>query len=264
MSKTRERIADVRTLLQYTTRERVALISTLETLTATRERVVGGDILRELGGGSALFRGEASRPRIATVETQVARERFQIIGEQMRSLASNLTATLDNSVYDGFSRGAKRGFEVLSLGLLRIVEDSFLKRLETGLGDLLTSVGTGPGFWGGLLRAFFGGAIGGAAGGIGGGGSAAPLTHAGSAAGHFASGGFVPPGKWGWTGEEGPERVYGGNTGVSVIPHAGQTVIHHHTNIFNIKPDTKGSYSSPKSQRQIAEQVASMLQSRLT
>lgn len=35
-------------------------------------------------------------------------------------------------------------------------------------------------------------------------------------AGAFAAGGYIPPGKWGMTGEEGPEPVFGGRTGVTV------------------------------------------------
>lgn len=38
--------------------------------------------------------------------------------------------------------------------------------------------------------------------------------------GGFAGGGFIPPGKFGVTGEEGPELTFGGRAGVSVIPAA--------------------------------------------
>jgi hypothetical protein len=40
-------------------------------------------------------------------------------------------------------------------------------------------------------------------------------------AGGFADGGFIPPGQWGWTGERGPEPVFGGSTGVTVMPNSG-------------------------------------------
>lgn len=39
--------------------------------------------------------------------------------------------------------------------------------------------------------------------------------------GFFADGGFIPPGKWGIAGEAGPEPVFGGNTGATVIPNGG-------------------------------------------
>lgn len=38
--------------------------------------------------------------------------------------------------------------------------------------------------------------------------------------GFFAEGGFVEPGKWGVTGEQGPEMIYGGATGATVVPQA--------------------------------------------
>lgn len=41
-------------------------------------------------------------------------------------------------------------------------------------------------------------------------------------AGMFADGGYVPPGKWGIAGESGAEAVFGGKTGVSVVPQGGK------------------------------------------
>ena len=43
--------------------------------------------------------------------------------------------------------------------------------------------------------------------------------------GFFASGGFIPPGRWGMTGERGPEPVFGGRTGVTVQPAGGQQIV---------------------------------------
>lgn len=37
---------------------------------------------------------------------------------------------------------------------------------------------------------------------------------------HQAGGGFIPPGTWGWTSEEGPELAFGGKTGLSVFNQA--------------------------------------------
>lgn len=46
--------------------------------------------------------------------------------------------------------------------------------------------------------------------------------------GFFADGGFIPPGRWGVVGERGAEAVYGGRTGVSVVPAAaGMQVVQH-------------------------------------
>ena len=38
--------------------------------------------------------------------------------------------------------------------------------------------------------------------------------------GFFATGGYIPPGRWGMTGERGPEPVFGGRTGVTVQPNS--------------------------------------------
>jgi len=264
LSKTRERIASVDTLLQYTTRQRVVLVDTLQMLNAVRERVVGGDILKDLGGGSVLFRSEAGRARLATVEATVMHERMAMIRDQMQRLSGDLTNLWAQSVGDGFNKGVKSGLQTLSTGLLQVVENSFLKRLETGLADLLTGFASGSGFWAKLFNSIFGVVGGAALGGIGGGGgSAGAIAHVGTATGH-AAGGYIEPGTWGVVGEKGSEMVYAGRSGLSVTPHGGPTIIHHHHTTIQMPPNTKGSYTSPKSQRQIAEQIASAIQSRLT
>ncbi|MEY5101252.1 MAG: hypothetical protein RJA36_3971 [Pseudomonadota bacterium] len=48
-------------------------------------------------------------------------------------------------------------------------------------------------------------------------------------AGGFAEGGFIPPGKWGMTGERGPEPIFGGRAGVTVRPAGGMSVTNHFT-----------------------------------
>lgn len=48
-------------------------------------------------------------------------------------------------------------------------------------------------------------------------------------AGGFADGGFIPPGKWGVTGERGPEPIFGGRAGVTVRPAGGMSVTNHFT-----------------------------------
>jgi len=44
-------------------------------------------------------------------------------------------------------------------------------------------------------------------------------------AGGFATGGYIPPGKWGMTGERGPEPIYGGRSGVTVHPASTGSVV---------------------------------------
>jgi hypothetical protein len=68
------------------------------------------------------------------------------------------------------------------------------------------------------------------------------------------------PGQWGVAGENGPERIYGGQAGMTVIPNmAHQTVINNHYSI-QMPPAPRGSVQSKASQRQQAEMLVSMLQ----
>jgi hypothetical protein len=93
----------------------------------------------------------ASRPRIATVEEQVIRERMQMIREQMQQLGGDLTNIFSDSIRTGFERGTKAGLAGLAQGLLQIVEDIFLRKLAAGLTDLLSGVALGGGLLGTLL-----------------------------------------------------------------------------------------------------------------
>lgn len=56
--------------------------------------------------------------------------------------------------------------------------------------------------------------------------------------GFFAEGGYVPPGQWGIAGEQGPEPIYGGKTGVTVQA-AGEGGYGGMTQVFNI--DARGA-----------------------
>jgi len=62
--------------------------------------------------------------------------------------------------------------------------------------------------------------------------------------GFFADGGVVPPGRWGWAGENGPEPVYGGISGATVMPAGGGPV-----NVtFNISTPNSASFNGARSQ----------------
>ena len=62
--------------------------------------------------------------------------------------------------------------------------------------------------------------------------------------GFFADGGYIPPGKWGWTGEQGMERVYGGKTGATVVPMGGgQPSV-----VFNISTPNASSFNASRGQ----------------
>lgn len=69
-----------------------------------------------------------------------------------------------------------------------------------------------------ITDALRGGMSGGGKGGKGGGGFF--MDFLGSLfGGFFADGGFLGPGKWGIAGENGPEPIYGGKTGLTVVPN---------------------------------------------
>lgn len=198
--------------------------------------------------------------------TQAMAEADRQMREAMMNLGEDITSVFANAVGDGFELGAKRGLVTLAQGMLRIVEDIFLKRLAEGLGNILSDLalgsGGGSGFWGGLAKAIggavLGGAAGGATGGLTGGFAGGNSGGVGSGIGNFAKGGYLKPGQWGTVGEAGPERVYGGLSGMSVIPNSGQVVNNHYT--INLPPSPKGGYTSPKSQRELGDKLLAMLQ----
>lgn len=241
--RTARRIADIQ-------RERFAT-------KAGRERPAWID----LGGGSTVGGpvGESTRARIATVDEQVAREQIAKIREQMQGLAGDLTSIFARSIGDGFNQGVKSGLQTLAQGLLQIVQDVFLKRLAEGLSELLGGLATGGGgsWWKTLLGIVGPAVAGGVGGGIGGGkGGLVP----GTAGKNFAIGGFLKPGEWGMAGERGPEPIYGGHTGMTVIPNnkTAQPVVHNHY-VINLPPAPNTSYNPRRSARQQADMILAAL-----
>lgn len=239
------------------------------TITAqTRERVVGGDILKELGGGSAVFRGEATRPRVATVETQVMRERLEMLRERMSSLAGEITNVWDRALYDGISGGAKRGLQSMSLGFLDMIHQIVLGRLKSALAEALGGASGGGGLLGGLLKAIGLGAISGAAGGAVGGafnlGGGSTYTPGGTGAirprivgAGRAMGGPVSAGL--------PYEVHKDElivpTQAGMVYNKSQQggVTNYHYNI-TLPPVPRGSYTSPRSKREMADALVSAIQ----
>lgn len=76
----------------------------------------------------------------------------------------------------------------------------------------------------------------------------------GGFAGGFATGGFIPPGQWGITGEAGPEIVSGGRSGVTVTPMRDGGGV---TQVFNITAPDPNAFRY--SQRQIARRAKAAL-----
>jgi hypothetical protein len=195
-------------------------------------------------------------PDISAQSQAILDMRERIRGE-MVELGNDLTSVFARSVGDGFERGAKRGLQSLALGLLDIVQNIFLRKLAEGLGEIFSQLALGTGGAPSWLRVGLGVIAGGIGGGFGGGvtagGNSGPV---GSGIGNFAGGGFVP----------GTDK---GFDSVPAMLRPGELVLNKQqqgmlgtTNIYNIQlPMTpKGSYSSPKSQREMANAVVAALQ----
>lgn len=255
-------LAKERELVLSVTRARQVLQSVRERFAtkAGRERTPWID----LGGGSTVGGepGTTTRPRIATVDEQVMRERLAKLREQMKELSGELTSVFSQSISDGFNNGIKSGLQTLAQGLLRIVEDIFLRRMAQGLENMLTGLGTGGG-GGNFLTKWIVPIFRAAAGGIGGAGAGSVGGLGSAFAGAFASGGQIPMGQWGIVHDN--EKVFATPTGAQVIPAMGSKngpqVINNYNNTINLPPVQKGSsYNSPKSARQQADMILAYMQ----
>lgn len=148
--------------------------------------------------------------------------------------AENIQDNLANFLYDPFKDGLK--------GMLLGFVDTLRKMAaEAASAQILQGIfgsgrSSGTGIFGKIFGSIFGA--------VGGGGSSGGLSSGADNlvgavtnpfAGYFAAGGFLPPGQWGVAGEEGAEPIYGGKTGLTVIPNKqGQD-----GNVYNI--DARGA-----------------------
>lgn len=198
---------------------------------SVRDRIVTREMRErppwiDLGGGSTVGGEPATtgRPRIATVDEQVRRERAEIFRDHMQDIASDLTHLIDDSLTEGFRRGVKAGVIEFGLGILDMVRSEALNELERRIAKVLIGGGETQGTQsgGGWVSKIFGVLISGiAGGGIGLGGSSGGLgSTIGGAIGGHAAGGFMWPGEWSWVGEKGPELVKAGSRGASVMSNA--------------------------------------------
>lgn len=153
----------------------------------------------------------------------------QALAESYSEIAARIRETEErqeevNGMWKEFGRLAKDAIEGVADGSQTLDQAlaNVLKRLQSlaleaallGEGPLANLFGTkSSGGLFGLLGNAFKGAF-----------SRAPASpvnpfNVAAFAGPYAKGGYVPPGKWGILGEEGPEPVFGGVTGVSVLPN---------------------------------------------
>ncbi|MED5546204.1 MAG: hypothetical protein VYD90_13220 [Pseudomonadota bacterium] len=107
--------------------------------------------------------------------------------------------------------------------IMMFVQDQFIAPMAQAMQGMMGGLGGGGG--GGLFGSIVKGALGGVSAAFGGGlsadgiAAAAPTVDATIAefAGYFAEGGTIPAGSWGIAGEAGPEPIFGGSSGVSVM-----------------------------------------------
>lgn len=189
----------------------------------------------------------------------VIKKQMDDLRDQMRSLASEIVSVLDHSIYEGITGGFKRGLVTLTIGILDIVKNIFLRQLEAALTDALIGLRTGSG-GGSWLTTLLGVGVSAVAGGLGGGiggGKGGIIPGVGGKA--FASGGFLGAGQWGIAGEYGPESIYGGRTGMTVIPNKSQS-----TQVtINLMPHFHANQNGQFS-KQSADQMMSQLLDRLS
>lgn len=132
---------------------------------------------------------EAAQDRFDGATKKVADD-----AKKTNSLANELGLTFSSAFEDAIVNGGRlsevlRGLEQ---DILRIITR---KLITEPLGNAITGLlGGGGGAGGGFLSSLF--------------------------SGFFATGGYIPPGRWGMTGERGPEPVFGGRTGVTVRPNS--------------------------------------------
>jgi tape measure domain-containing protein len=121
----------------------------------------------------------------------------------------NIASTIVTGMADAFDKGF---FDVLT-GKFSELSDIVTNYLNSIL-RAMTSM-----FANSMVTKIMSGSFGAWLGGLGG-GSAATINPTNiPMAGKFAKGGYIPPGMWGITGEKGPEPIYGGNAGVTVLPN---------------------------------------------
>ncbi len=178
--------------------------------------------------------------------------------EEWREVAEDLSDIFSN-VFESIGQGwrgmwqemlsiARNTLQEISRDLLRMV----LTGEKSGSGGIIGMAANwiGSALFGSLLGGIslpHGTAFSGA-------GGAGAFLQPSSFVGGFASGGFIPPGKWGWTGERGPEPVFGGRMGATVLPAGKAQTVVNKTTIINYQPRvTPDSYSSRRSSRESFE-----------
>lgn len=167
---------------------------------------------------------EMLQPITITAEKIFPKAEREQLSEFWTQASRNTQDILANWLYDPFEEGIQGMLKSFGQMLLQMASQALAADIA---GKIFGTGGAGSG--GGLLGSF----IGWAGGLLSGGGGAAASVAGGSAPvmmGPYAKGGYIRPGTWGMTGEEGPEPIFGGRTGITVVPHSsGMSVTNHFT-----------------------------------
>lgn len=229
----------------------------------SRERAIGlPDWMRSTGEEGRLRTGAAVPPgQRAGDETRERRVLPDLVAEA-RLRAAQIADDLTGIIGGAFDRLLDQGWRGFLQSMLDSAKRTFSQIADELINQLLRGAlgANQQGKAGGILGMIMG-VLGSVVGGMfGGGGSTAGASALGRAgvggAAMFAEGGFLPPGRWGIAGEEGPERIYGGRTGLSVIPNEGNS------NTFitiNVPVARSSGYTQPKSRRQLAMELVGAL-----
>lgn len=167
---------------------------------------------------------------------------------QTSQLEADVRKNLESAFADNFSKliSGAESFRDFLKNMLKDVEKMFIDMIAKDYAQKLFAPG-GPG----------GGAVSGIAGIFGGGGGSGGSGIASLFSGFFADGGSIAPGKWGIAGENGPEPVYGGSSGMQVHP-SGSMGGHSTVNTYFSLPQQGGTISR-QTQSQAATEVARRL-----
>lgn len=122
----------------------------------------------------------------------------------------------------GDNGGVNASRRMLEAAMVR--ESQAIGQLGQAASTATTSVGDFGGGVASVASALTGGGGGAPAAGASGGGGLLGAIFSGIGglfSGGFATGGYIPPGRWGVVGERGPEPAFGGRTGMTVTPNMG-------------------------------------------
>jgi hypothetical protein len=184
---------------------RKAMIPILEAQVAAEEAIARAALSAGSPGASAMV-ARAEEARLALDKLKASSDP---LGESLNKTFGDVA----NGALEDFVTGTKtasEAFKSFSKGVLNEI-------LKMGTKSITESIFGGSGGAGGWISSLFSGGTAGAASstGSGAGGWASLLA---SFAGMFATGGTIQPGKWGIVGEQGPEPVFGGAAGKTVLP----------------------------------------------